>query len=78
MEIPFNFKEDKWKHIVVGFMFMWFPVLFGFYGYLVAIAIALGKEVVYDKILKKGTFDWLDFAYSMIFPTIAFLIVLFK
>jgi len=78
MEIPFKIKFDKWKHLVFGFMFMWFPILLEFYGFLIALTFAIGKEVIHDKIMKKGNFEWLDFAYTMIFPTIAYVIVLFR
>lgn len=77
IKIPFNIPEDKWKHTIIGFMMIWLPVLFGFYGWLGAVAIAfLIKEMIWDELMKKGTFEWLDAIYTLIFPTVTYILLL--
>ncbi len=77
IKTPFNIKDDKWKHTVIGFMMIWFPVLFGVYGLIPALIIALLiKEVLWDLILKKGTFEWLDAGYTMLFPVLTYIVML--
>lgn len=61
IKAPFNIEDDKWQHFVIGFMMMWLPILLGIYGIILALIIALLiKEVLWDLLMKKGTFDWLD------------------
>ena len=74
---PFNIPQDKWKHVVIGFMMIWLPILLGFYGLVAALIIALLiKEVIWDLLMNKGTFEWLDAIYTMIFPSIAYIVIL--
>ena len=53
---------DKLLHLMAGVIIslvlsFWNPVI----GLVAAMAIGAGKEIVWDKMLKKGTMDGLDF-----------------
>jgi hypothetical protein len=79
MEKIFNFltkiPKDKLLHFFLGSLIS-FPLilLFGFYGFLISIIIFAGKEIIWDKIFKKGTPEIMDFIYSII-PAIMFIII---
>ena len=82
MDIKTGIPKDKLIHIIVGlFMSIWtipdahFSIGWGFGGWLICLVVAyVIKEVIYDRILKKGTYEVLDAVYTMFFPTV-FLIV---
>lgn len=66
--------KDKLLHFVGG-TFISFPLitLFSTTGFLISILIFAAKEIIYDKIMKKGTPELNDFIYSII-PAILLLI----
>lgn len=45
---------------------------------LIPIVIAAGKEVVYDKIMKKGAFEIMDFIYTIVSTIMLYLVTLLK
>ena len=47
------------------------PVWYGFFSVVLILA---GKEIVYDKLLKKGTPEWMDFVAGLI-PAVIILIL---
>ena len=71
---------DKYLHLLVGAMLT--PWLIndiglggGWLGWCVIFAIAfVYKELIHDKIMKKGTFEKLDVVYTMIIPTFGLII----
>lgn len=69
----FNFKVriDKVRH------FMVFGIIgcalfggLGMAGYLIAAAICASKEIIWDKMMGKGTPELMDFVAGMIAPTV--------
>jgi len=44
------------------------------WGFLAVVLILAGKEIVYDKLLKKGTPEWMDFVYGLV-PAIFILLI---
>ena len=44
------------------------------WGFLAVVLILAGKEIVYDKLLKKGTPDWMDFIFGLV-PSIFILLI---
>jgi len=59
-------RVDLLQHFVVGTGIAFFCININlWWGFLACVVIAVGKEVVWDKLLKKGTFDWWDMAYTI-------------
>ncbi len=54
-------KKDKIKHFVCGFLItsLLSPISL-FIGIVVGIITAFAKEFIWDKWMKRGTFDWMD------------------
>jgi hypothetical protein len=44
------------------------------WGFLLVVLILAGKEIVYDKLLKKGTPELMDFVYGLV-PAIIILLI---
>ena len=44
------------------------------WGFLAVVLILAGKEIVYDKLLKRGTPEWMDFLYGLA-PAIFILLI---
>ena len=44
------------------------------WGFLAVVLILAGKEIVYDKLLKKGTPEWMDFLFGLV-PAIFILLI---
>ena len=67
--------KDKLLHFVGG-TFISFPFIAVFenVGFLISVVIFAAKEIIYDKIMKRGTPEISDFAYSVI-PAILLLIM---
>lgn len=65
--IKFLIPIDKANHFFYGFIIFMLSSLFfnNLISFLIVCAIALIKEVIYDKLLKKGTPDYLDFIASI-------------
>ena len=59
-------RRDYQKHFLAGFIIaIIFTVLFNpFWGVFMGNLAGIAKEVVWDKGLKKGTFEWEDMAYT--------------
>lgn len=74
-----NIQKDKLLHYFYGSIIA-FPLvfLFGFYGVVITLLIASVKEVVYDKLLKRGTFEILDIVYTTLPSLLFYLIILLK
>lgn len=68
-------EKDKILHFIVGAMMgVWLiPDItagLGFIGWVICLGVSyLIKEVIYDRILKKGNYELLDVAWTMIAPT---------
>lgn len=67
--------KDKLLHFVGG-TFISFPfiAIFENTGFLISVAIFAAKEIIYDKIMKKGTPELNDFIYSIV-PAMLLLIM---
>lgn len=54
-------KKDKLYHLIAGFTI---ALIFGLFnpilGLVIAVLAGIAKDVVYDLLLKKGTFELLD------------------
>ena len=59
------FKKDKLYHFIAGFII---ALIFGLFNPIAGLIIAVGagftKDVVWDKFLKKGTFEVLDIFFT--------------
>lgn len=66
---------DKKDHVLLGII-IGFPLVlsFGTIGGLIALALVGAKELIHDKLFKKGNPEWLDFIASAI-PVIMFMIL---
>lgn len=80
LKAPFGIKKDKWIHVTVGLMMgTWlipsFSLNLGFVGWIICLGVAyVMKEVIYDKILKKGNYEIMDAVYTMFVPTILLIV----
>ena len=74
-KIIYKIPKDKKDHILLGILFG-FPLVlfFGFYGGLISLGLVVAKEIIHDKLMKKGNPEFLDFVYSAI-PIIMFMIL---
>ncbi len=70
-----NIPHDKLLHFLYGTLIS-FPLIFFFNitGFIISITIFATKEIIHDKILKRGNPEVMDFLYSLI-PAILFLIM---
>ncbi len=66
---------DKKDHVLLG-LIIGFPLilLFGNLGGFIALALVGAKELIHDKLFKKGNPEWLDFIASAI-PIIMLMII---
>ena len=68
-------KIDKAYHLIAGFVI---AIVFGLIspitGLICSVVIGAGKEVVYDKLMKRGCFEVLDFVATVIGGVIGYLI----
>lgn len=65
--IIYNMKTDKLLHVLCGYIIaltvgIWLPWL----GALVGVAAAFGKEFLWDRLLKRGTFEWADINATLV------------
>ena len=44
------------------------------WGFLAVVLVLAGKEIVYDKLLQKGTPEWMDFLFGLV-PAIFILLI---
>ncbi len=63
----YNMKTDKLLHVLCGYIIaltvgIWLPWL----GALVGVAAAFGKEFLWDRLLKRGTFEWADINATLV------------
>ena len=61
---------DLLQHFTYGTLIAFFVInsfvtIGVWYGFGICVAIAVGKEVIWDKWMKKGTFDWLDMVFTI-------------
>jgi len=70
-------KTDKVYHLVAGFVI---SALIGLInpitGLIASVIVGVGKEVIYDKLMKKGCFEVLDFVVTCIGGVIGYLILI--
>ena len=69
-------KIDKIYHLIAGFVISLLiglinPVM----GLITSIIVGAAKEIVYDKLMKRGCFEVLDFVATVIGGVIGFLII---
>jgi len=68
-------KIDKLYHFVAGFLI---AIVIGLIspisGLICSVVIGAGKEVIYDKLMKRGCFEVLDFVATCIGGVIGYLI----
>lgn len=62
------FRQDGLLHIIcssilVGIFNLFFPLLIAI---VITVVIEIGKEVIWDKLLNKGTFDKKDLVFDLI------------
>lgn len=66
-------ETDKLLHVLCGYVIavtigMWIPWL----GAVAGIVAAFGKEFLWDKLLKRGTFEWADINATLVGVLIGF------
>ena len=70
-------KIDKLYHLIAGFAIsLIFGLISPFIGLVTSIVVGAGKEVIYDKLLKKGCFEILDFIATFIGGLIGMILIL--
>lgn len=69
-------QKDKLLHFIAGtYIFMFSALFFQLWGALLIVSIVGAvKEVYYDKVLDKGTPEFVDFLYTLAGGLITFLI----
>lgn len=60
-------RTDKLLHLFCGYIIaltvgIWLPWL----GMLFGVAVAFGKELLWDRLLKRGTFEWSDISATLV------------
>lgn len=67
MKLPV-FPADKANHFVYGFiMYLLAGLLFsGSTALIIVIAVAVLKELIWDKLLEKGTLEYADVVYTIV------------
>lgn len=79
-------EKDKILHFIVGAMLgTWlipntdFSFNLGFMGWLICLLVAFFiKEVIYDKLLKKGNYEVMDAICTMFVPTVLFIVYIIQ
>lgn len=75
MKTPFNMPYDKFLHFIVGgVMALILVPLFGSLGFISVVVVAAAKEVLHDKLLKKGNCEFMDFIWTIIPALIIYLV----
>ena len=70
-----NIPHDKLLHFFYGTIITFISVLiFGLKGLWITVVIAAVKELIYDKLMKKGNCEVMDFIFTCL-PCIMFLIL---
>lgn len=65
--MKFNIPTDKLLHLICCYAItLTFGIFAEWIGVVVCLVLALGKEFIWDKWLKKGTFEWQDINYDLI------------
>jgi ABC-type antimicrobial peptide transport system permease subunit len=85
MKLP-NIPKDKLEHFFYGaFSATFFIVVCLFFGFSLLYSLVaqvllwgVGKELLNDKLLKRGNPEWADFAFSMMPLILIYLTILFK
>lgn len=68
-------ETDKLLHVLCGYVIavtigMWLPWL----GAVAGIVAAFGKEFVWDKWMKRGTFEWQDLNVTLVGVLVGFIL----
>jgi len=78
METPvygMKIAQDKKDHFVGSlYMSVILIPIFNLWGFFSVVLILAGKELIWDKLLKKGTAEWMDFVWGLI-PAVVVLII---
>jgi len=71
------FKQDKLKHLLAGISIsLVFGVQFTpFIGLIIAVILGALKEIIWDRLLKRGTPEFLDFLVTALGGAIAYMVV---
>lgn len=65
--MKFNISTDKLLHLISCYAItLTFGMFAEWIGVVVCLVLALGKEFIWDKWLKKGTFEWQDINYDLV------------
>lgn len=65
--MKFNISTDKLLHLICCYAItLTFGIFAEWIGAVVCLVLALGKEFIWDKWLKKGTFEWQDINYDLV------------
>ena len=68
---------DKIYHLIAGMIItLAIGIIDPIVGFIASVVAGLVKEVIYDKLMKKGTFEWMDFAFTCIGGGLAFVLIL--
>lgn len=69
--------KDKLYHLIAGLLI---AIIIGLIspisGLITSVIVGAGKEVIYDKLMKKGCFEVLDFVATCIGGVIGYLILM--
>jgi len=72
-------KIDKLYHLIAGFVIsVFFGLISPITGLITAVIIGAAKEVIYDKLMKRGCFEVLDFVATVIGGVIGYLIMIIR
>ena len=72
-------KIDKLYHLIAGFAIsLIFGLISPFIGLITSIIVGAAKEVIYDKLMKRGCFEVLDFVATVIGGVIGYLIMIIR
>jgi len=70
-------KVDKLYHLIAGFAIsLLFGLISPITGLITAVVIGSAKEVVYDKLLNRGCFEYLDFVATCVGGVVGYLILI--
>jgi hypothetical protein len=73
--MDFKLKLDKKKHLILGcIIYSSFHHFDPEFALLFTHSFGVGKELIWDKYLGKGTPEYSDYLYTVIIPTILYII----
>ncbi len=73
--IPYNMETDKILHLLAGYaVALTFGIFSPAAGAVAGILAAFGKEFVWDKWMKRGTFEWQDLNVTLVGVLVGFIL----